>query len=508
MKNLLPIFIVLLFVCTSFVGESYTAEKSSTIYFSGKTLYVGGSGPGNYSKIQAAIDNANEGDTVFVYDDSSPYYENLVVDKSITLIGEDRNTTIIDGGGKKTAVKITEDLVTICFFTITRGGDNFYDSGIRILSSHNTIFSSIIRESFNGISFDSVSSNNLYDNIIIENYKGLYIESSGNNYITNNYINNNGEQIRLSASKNNYLIGNTIYSKKYYYEVYIYRSKELTVNNNSFFNCGINPQASTFKSVNNNTVNNKPLVFLVDESNLIIEEAGQNFLNNCSNITVKNLEISNVTVGILCEKTNFCNFSNNTFLNNKKAIELESSDSNIVGNNIITSGYEAVRMSNSKNNRIINNNFVQSGWTYLYMCKNISVMSNTFTGVSEEGIYLQSSLNCMIANNIIQECRVGIFLEILSENNLIFKNEIRNNKFFGILLAHSSNKNTIICNNFINNHPNVFLKRSNNNDWNENYWNKPRFFPKLIIGLNEKRLFIPYITFDWHPAREPYNIEV
>jgi hypothetical protein len=32
----------------------------------GKTLYVGGSGPGNYTKIQDAIDNSNIGDTILV----------------------------------------------------------------------------------------------------------------------------------------------------------------------------------------------------------------------------------------------------------------------------------------------------------------------------------------------------------------------------------------------------------------------------------------------------------
>ena len=47
----------------------------------GTTLFVGGSGPGNYSSIQAAIDDANPGDTVFVYSDSSPYYEQITVDK-------------------------------------------------------------------------------------------------------------------------------------------------------------------------------------------------------------------------------------------------------------------------------------------------------------------------------------------------------------------------------------------------------------------------------------------
>jgi hypothetical protein len=45
-------------------------------------LYVGGTGEGNYSRIQDAIDDAVDGDTVFVYDDSSPYYEHIRINKS------------------------------------------------------------------------------------------------------------------------------------------------------------------------------------------------------------------------------------------------------------------------------------------------------------------------------------------------------------------------------------------------------------------------------------------
>ena len=63
----------------------------------GKILYVGGSGPGNFTNIQDAIDFAINGDTVFVFDDSSPYFENLIINKSINLLGEKRHTTIIDG---------------------------------------------------------------------------------------------------------------------------------------------------------------------------------------------------------------------------------------------------------------------------------------------------------------------------------------------------------------------------------------------------------------------------
>ena len=52
-----------------------TVKISSIPISNGKTLYVGGSGEGNYTKIQDAIDDASDGDTVFVFNDSSPYIE-------------------------------------------------------------------------------------------------------------------------------------------------------------------------------------------------------------------------------------------------------------------------------------------------------------------------------------------------------------------------------------------------------------------------------------------------
>ena len=96
MKRILAIGIILLFIGMNISSSTgLNLEQKSTTLLNGKTLYVGGSGPGNYTKIQEAIDDSSDGDTVFVYDDSSPYFENVVVDKSINLIGENRNTTEI-----------------------------------------------------------------------------------------------------------------------------------------------------------------------------------------------------------------------------------------------------------------------------------------------------------------------------------------------------------------------------------------------------------------------------
>ncbi|MCX6661222.1 MAG: hypothetical protein NTY91_01585 [Euryarchaeota archaeon] len=87
-------------------------------------LYVGGSGPGNYTTIQAAVDAATDGDTVFVYDDSSPYREQVIINNSITLLGEQRQITVLNGtagypGPYSPLIRIQADNVTISGFTLT-----------------------------------------------------------------------------------------------------------------------------------------------------------------------------------------------------------------------------------------------------------------------------------------------------------------------------------------------------------------------------------------------------
>ena len=99
MKKCIVLGIVFLFVMMSFTSISgIHINNNKVITFDrDDILYVGGNGTGNYTKIQDAIDDASDGDTVFVYDDSSPYTELIIVDKSIILIGENKNTTVIDG---------------------------------------------------------------------------------------------------------------------------------------------------------------------------------------------------------------------------------------------------------------------------------------------------------------------------------------------------------------------------------------------------------------------------
>jgi len=134
----------------------------------GDILYVGGSGPGNYSSIQAAINAANNGDTVFVYDDSSPYFENVIIDESINLIGENKETTVINGGGSGDFVYISANGVSISGFTVQNCG-----------STSNAV----------GIELNNVQSCNIENNKINSNNgDGIEVFHSNSNTISNNII--------------------------------------------------------------------------------------------------------------------------------------------------------------------------------------------------------------------------------------------------------------------------------------------------------------------------------
>ena len=84
--RIILICIMLVVTCITLVFPAETVKASGTI------LYVGGTGFGNYTRIQDAIDNASDGFTIFVY--NGTYYENIIVEKEIILKGENKNQSL------------------------------------------------------------------------------------------------------------------------------------------------------------------------------------------------------------------------------------------------------------------------------------------------------------------------------------------------------------------------------------------------------------------------------
>ena len=154
------------------------SEKPTIIETDENTLYVGGSGPANYSKIQNAIDNSSNGYTIFVY--SGEYLESIIINKSIILQGENKQNTILNSE-TRTAINIKSNNISI--------------SGFKIITL-----------SYSEVKIDIRSDNSTINNNIIHGV--VFLLSSNNNIIFQNEIINGG--IRLFDSSSNKIIDNII----------------------------------------------------------------------------------------------------------------------------------------------------------------------------------------------------------------------------------------------------------------------------------------------------------
>ncbi len=491
MKSPIPLIIALLLISTSIFGVSYVAEELSSTSFDSNIFYVGGDGPGNYSRIQDAINDASDGDTVFVY--NGIYVENLIVYKSINLIGENRNTTIIDGNKNDSVVQIDSDWVYIKGFSIQNSGSNLSNAGINICSNYNTVKYNNILNNRKGIqiqnSSNNITSNNISNNdygiwpltgsnsnIVINNtirlnrWWGIYLEESEYNFFSDNDISNNGNGINLEESDSNYFSYNVISDN--WYGMELYSSSNTTILGNIFLNDDLYVYDSYQNTVFNNTVDGKPLIYLEDESDIIIDDlTGQIILINCVNISIQNQEFSNMIHSIELWGSNYCLIFGNTIVNNHFGIVLiYSSYNTIVGNNISNNSYGIVLQSSGDNNTIFKNTIRNNGYGIaLWEISNTTFISWNKFSKNGHGVQVYKSNNTFIENNTFSNDFFGVYLLFKSYNNIIFSNDFLNcgqGIWFHLVSDNKFFENTIIASDFYN--IGIWLLNSNYNTISNN----------------------------------------
>lgn len=168
--------------------------------------------PDDFSTIQAAIDAADPGDTIEVH--SGTYYENVEVDKQLTLRGVDTGAgmPVVDAGGKGSAIELSEDGIWLEGFVATNSELKSIRAGIDVNSDNNTIIGNdASNNGGNGIFLWRSSNNTISRNIASNNEnEGIKLLSNcNNNLISDNDVNNNGgDGLNLYESSNNSISGN------------------------------------------------------------------------------------------------------------------------------------------------------------------------------------------------------------------------------------------------------------------------------------------------------------
>jgi parallel beta-helix repeat protein len=159
--------------------------------------------PAEYPTIQAAIDAAQSGDTIQV--SGGTYYENIIITKNLTLAGEDKDTTIIDGG--KNGHVIHAFGTSYNYIDVNLFGFTIQNAGKPGLSNFDCIHFSYIH--LGSIINNKVMMGDQSDGIDLDHCNNITIDS-------NTILNNPNVGIHLTLAVWNTISENTIQSNLLY----------------------------------------------------------------------------------------------------------------------------------------------------------------------------------------------------------------------------------------------------------------------------------------------------
>lgn len=543
-KYILIILITFFLFSFNLVNLCMTTSISCFQSSKNTTYYVGGSGSGNYSTIQAAVDNANDGDTVFVY--AGVYNESITFNKSLSLIGEHRTDTIINGvdSSNLATLFLTGNDSSIQRFTIEEG-EGKCRTGIYLWSSSNNSIShcTFLMDSSGhpgvyAMEIHHESCDNIIKNCsVFSKFKGINIGGgSDRNQIVNcdftipgvsedgvsgddsikiwdgcydNVIANcsmvGGDGIMVWGSNtrvSNCVIRDTIGNMGFdlaYCSHTVLRNNTLV---NASFHFRVNEPDELLHDIDSsNTINGKPMYYLVDKEDFRVDDSwnpGFLGLAFCNNVTIENIRVQGIAIGGSSNiKILDCR------IHHSSGIAGFYSDYVDVSNCSVSSSDMGVDMDYCSNCSISHCSFNGgiSGVGLSLYCENVTVSHSVARNCQVHGfgiggknhvvdnVTATNITNWGIRNggnnNVVSHCVVvntSIGIGVDGDHGIFKYNMIRNNTH-GMFCLYGSN-NDIYRNNFIDNTFNA--NSSFPNTWEENYWDD-------WVGLKNPWLgFLPY----------------
>ena len=402
------------------------------------TLHVG-SGSGNISSIQAALDAAWEGDTILV--SPGTYTENLQVSKSVSIISSEGsdNTIIRAVNPEEDILSVRADSVIFSGFTLAGAYEDSTGIYLEGVSDCN-LSGNVLSDNYYGALLDESENCTLSENTITGGRYGIYLRRSGNNTLFNNSVSSTwgyGYGIWLNRASFNEISGNELQNNSYGLAVLyesngneVYRntmcegtyglmlesSRSNILRNNSMQNNTYNFRDDLYylnEKLNqsdidtSNLVNGKPIYYLVGEADLVLDStsnAGTVYLIGCENITVRDLNLEKNGFGVFATETSNSTLRNLTISENEYGIRDEFGNKNNCSYNTVeNNSYRGIEVYYGENNTLNNNSIVKNFYNGLdvgYGKGNF--LNNNSISRSEYGLMLASD-SAVLRNNLISD---------------------------------------------------------------------------------------------------------
>jgi parallel beta-helix repeat protein len=373
----------------------------------------------SYATVQEAIDSIETFDGHRIFVESGMYHENVVVNKTLSLVGEDREATIIDGNESGNAVTVLSNGTSLSSFTLQAPGwVSTYALDLENVTGTTTA-NNTLTNSFSSLMLRSSNFNTIVNNNIAPGNMHSTFGNSSHNTLTGNIIGG----LYFTSSSNNTLIGNTIG----FLWLWFSSNTGLRDNNLSYFEVDGNINLQYIHDIDSsNTLNGKPIYYWVNRENAEVPpDAGYMALIDCVNITVRGSDFENNFQSILMFSTNNSRILNNNVTSVLNGIWISASSNNIICGNSIANGNYGIQLldecsnndvhgnnirangvgiwlGRSSNNNIFNNNFINNG-VQVDSYKSI----NAWDGGYPSGGNYWSNCSCADLKNSIHQNETG-----------------------------------------------------------------------------------------------------